>query len=145
MQTVTPETVGLSSERLAKMDAVMEDFVKDNQLPGIITLIKRKGKIGHFNMHGMMDIEAKRPMQEDALFRIYSMTKPIVSVALMMLLEEGKLSLSDPVAQYIPAFANTKVCAEVTPIGMQLIRSEPGDEHSAFTDTHIWPQLRLLR
>ena len=86
----------------------MEAFVKDNQLPGIMTLVQRHGKVVHFGKFGLMDIEAGKPMQEDALFRIYSMTKPIVSVALMMLYEEGRFSLKDPVSKFIPAFKKTQ-------------------------------------
>ena len=84
MEIYSAEEVGMSSERLARISPIMEQFVKDNQMPGIMTLVQRKGKVVHLGKYGMMDIEAKKPMQEDALFRIYSMTKPIVSVALMM-------------------------------------------------------------
>jgi CubicO group peptidase (beta-lactamase class C family) len=109
METRLPEDVGMSSERLARISALMEQYVKDNQMPGIMTLVQRKGKVVQFGKYGMMDIEVGKPMQENALFRIYSMTKPIVSVALMILFEEGRLSLNDPLSQYIPAFSQTKV------------------------------------
>lgn len=136
MKTAKPETVGMSSERLAKIDAVMQGFVKDNQLPGMMTLVQRRGEIAQFGMYGMMDIEQSRPMEEDAIFRIYSMTKPIVSIALMMLVEEGRLSLGDPVAQYIPAFGKTKVYAGMTPFRMQLIEQEtPMTVHHLMTHT----------
>lgn len=125
MQTATPETVGMSSERLARIDAVMQGFVKDNQLPGIITLIQRRGEIAQFGIYGMMDIEKQRPMQEDAIFRIYSMTKPIASIALMMLVEEGRLSLNDAVAHYIPAFRKTRVFTGMSYVGMQLTDQNP--------------------
>lgn len=136
METVAPETVGMSSKRLARIDGVMQDFVKDNQLPGMMTLVQRRGEIAQFGMYGLMDIEQERPMEEDAIFRIYSMTKPIVSIALMMLLEEGKLSLSDPVAQYIPAFRKTKVYAGMTPFRMQLVdQATPMTIHHLMTHT----------
>lgn len=136
MNTVNPESVGMSSKRLARIDDVMENFVKDNQLPGIMTLVQRKGEIAQFGMYGMMDIEQARPMEEDAIFRIYSMTKPITSIALMMLVEEGKLSLSDKVAHYIPAFAKTKVYAGMAPWGMQLVQQEtPMTVHHLLTHT----------
>lgn len=109
MEIHSPETVGVSSERLARLSTVMEQYVKDNQMPGIMTLVQRKGKVVHLGKYGMMDFEAGKPIQEDALFRIYSMTKPIVSLAVMMLFEEGRLSLNDPLSQYIPAFSQTKV------------------------------------
>ncbi len=87
MNLSTPEEAGMSQARLARIAPVMEDFVKDNRLPGVMTLLQRRGKIVHFGTFGLMDIEAGKPMQEDAIFRIYSMTKPWVSVAVMMLLE----------------------------------------------------------
>ncbi len=103
----------------------MEDFVKDNRLPGIMTLVQRYGKVVHLGKYGMMDIAAGKPMQEDGIFRIYSMTKPIVSVALMTLYEEGRLSLNDPVAKYIPAFKDTKVYAGMGATGMKLVDQSP--------------------
>ncbi|MCP4418996.1 MAG: beta-lactamase family protein [Chloroflexi bacterium] len=90
-----------------------------------MTLLQRRGKVVHLGKYGLMDIEAKKPMQEDALFRIYSMTKPIISVALMMLYEEGLCSLNDPVAQYIPAFQQSKVYEKSTKLGLKLVEQEP--------------------
>ncbi|MCB0053632.1 MAG: beta-lactamase family protein, partial [Caldilinea sp.] len=92
----------------------------------------RKGKVVHYGAYGLMDIEAGKPMQEDTLFRIYSMTKPIVSVALMMLYEEGRFSLNDPVAKFIPAFAKTKVYAGSAPLGLTLV-----DQNPAMTLHHL--------
>jgi len=109
MKIYPPEEVGMSTERLARVDTYMEQLIKDNQYPGIMTLAQRKGKVVHIGKFGMMDIEAGKPMQEDAIFRIYSMTKPIISVAVMILFEEGRLTLNDLVSRYIPAFANIKV------------------------------------
>ena len=109
MKIHPPEEVGMSTKRLARMDVCMEALVKDNQIPGIMTLAQHKGKVVHLGKYGLMDIEAGKPMQEDTLFRIYSMTKPIVSVAVMMLFEEGRLMLNDTVSRYIPAFAKIKV------------------------------------
>ena len=125
MEIHNPEDVDMSVERLGRITQSMMEFVRDNQLPGIMALVQRKGKVVYFGKYGLMDIEAGKPMQEDALFRIYSMTKPIVSVALMMLYEEGRLSLTDPVAKYIPAFAGTKVYAGSTPLGPTLIDANP--------------------
>ena len=125
MQIHTPENVGMSSARLARITPIMKGFVKDNQMPGIMTLVQRKGKVVQLGKYGMMDIAAGKPMQEDALFRIYSMTKPIISVALMMLYEEGHFSLKDPVAKFIPAFAKTKVFAEAGILGPRLVDQEP--------------------
>ena len=132
MKVHSPEAVGMSAERLARIPAVMQQFVKDNQLPGILTLVQRKGKVVHYGQYGLVDIEAGRPIQEDALFRIYSMTKPIVSVALMTLYEEGRFSLTDPVSKFIPAFAKTKVYAGAAPLGLTLV-----DQNPAMTLHHL--------
>lgn len=125
MYVETPEDVGMSSERLGRIAPIMEDFVRDNRLPGVMTLIKRRGKIVHFDKFGLMDIKAGRPMQEDAIFRIYSMTKPITSIAIMMLLEEGRLGLTDVVSRYIPAFSKTKVYTGMGVLGLQLTHQQP--------------------
>ena len=125
MEIDAPESVGMDSARLARLDSVMADFVKDNRLPGVMTLLQRRGKVVHLGKYGLMDIAAGTPMQEDGIFRIYSMTKPIVSVALMTLYEEGRLSLNDPVSKYIPAFKDTKVYAGMGATGMKLVDQSP--------------------
>jgi CubicO group peptidase (beta-lactamase class C family) len=107
-----PEDVGLSSARLKKAMAVLEADIKAGVLPGAILMIGRKGKVAHFETIGELDPETKKPMTRDAIFRIYSMTKPITSVAAMMLVEDAKISLSDPVSKYIPEFADVKVGVE---------------------------------
>ena len=100
-----PETIGMSAARLAKLDQVMTElYVDGGFLPGIITQVYRKGRLAHTGISGHMDLERGKPMREDALFRIYSMTKPITAVALMMLVEEGKLGLDDDVATHIPSW-----------------------------------------
>jgi CubicO group peptidase (beta-lactamase class C family) len=105
----SPEEVGFVSNRLKRLGDRIEEGVKNNELPGAVVLIARNGKIALFDAYGFRDKEAKAPMKTDAIFRIASMTKPIVSVAAMILVEEGKLTLADPVSKYIPAFADTKV------------------------------------
>ena len=111
-----PESVGLSSARLARLDQVMKArYVDSGQLPGLLTQVFRKGALVHTGMAGMMDIERNKPMREDAIFRIYSMTKPITSVALMMLVEEGKIGLDDDVHTHIPAWRNLRVYATGMP------------------------------
>jgi CubicO group peptidase (beta-lactamase class C family) len=125
MKVQTPESVGMDSRRLERITPIMQAFVKDNQLPGIMTLVQRRGQVVHFGQFGMMDIEAGKPMQEDALFRVFSMTKPIISVALMMLYEEGRFSLQDPVAKFIPAFKNTKVYGGSGALGLKLVDPDP--------------------
>jgi len=98
-----PETVGMSSTRLARLDEVMKRrYVDSGYLPGMLTHIWRKGELVHTGMCGQMDIERGKPMREDAIFRIYSMTKPITAVALMILVEEGLIGLDDTVATHIP-------------------------------------------
>lgn len=111
--TAKPESVGLSSERLKRIDAVLKADVEQSKISGAVLLIARKGKIAYFQSFGTRDKEKRSPMGKDSLFRIYSMTKSITAVAAAMLLEEGKLLLTDPVSKYIPSFANVKV-AEVT-------------------------------
>ncbi|MFN3239819.1 MAG: serine hydrolase domain-containing protein [Pseudomonadales bacterium] len=106
---VTPEDVGLSGARLYKIDHLTQRYIDDGKIPGSITLVARRGEIAHLETQGLMDIEADKPMQDDTIFRIYSMSKPITSCALMMLYEDGYFQLDDPVAKYIPEFANLKV------------------------------------
>jgi len=106
----TPEQVGLSSERLSRLDAVMKKrYVDSGMLPGILTQIYRKGQHVHTGMAGHMDLERSKPMQEDAIFRIYSMTKPITTVALMILVEDGLIGLDDDVHTHIPEWKNLGV------------------------------------
>lgn len=106
---VAPETVGVSSARLARIRPVMQRYVETGKIAGISTMIARRGKIVYTDQVGYMDKEAGTPMRADAIFRIYSMTKPIICTALMTLYEQGKFQLFDPVAKYIPAFGKVKV------------------------------------
>jgi CubicO group peptidase (beta-lactamase class C family) len=105
----TPEEVGLSSERLKRIEAVSQAHVDAGILPGAQMLVARKGKIAWKAQLGWRDSATKEPMPSDAIYRIYSMTKPITSVALMMLVEEGRLQISDPVAKFLPEIAGMKV------------------------------------
>jgi len=104
-----PESVGLSSERLERIAAAVQRKVDDKRIAGAVTLVVRHGKVAWFKSQGMMDREAAKPMQPDAMFRICSMTKPITSVAVMILYEEGRFLLDDPVSKYLPEFKNPKV------------------------------------
>src|SRR5438046_3757725 len=111
-----PETVGMSSARLARLDEAMERrYVDGGYLPGMLTYIWRKGQLVHTGMYGQMDIERGKPMREDAIFRIYSMSKPITAVALMMLVEEGLIGLDDIVHSHIPAWKDLGVYASGLP------------------------------
>src|SRR5689334_3457894 len=108
----SPEEIGFVSSRLKRLGDRIEEGVKNNELPGAVVLIARNGKLAMFDAFGYRDKDAKAPMKTDAIFRIASMTKPITSVAIMILAEEGKLTLADPVSKYIPAFAETKVSVQ---------------------------------
>ncbi|MBW1673370.1 MAG: beta-lactamase family protein [Deltaproteobacteria bacterium] len=109
LPTATPAEVGLSSERLNIIDTVLKVDIEKGKIEGAVLLVARKGKIAYFKSFGMRNKEKLLPMEKDSIFRVYSMTKPVVGVAVMMLLEDGKLVLSDPVTKYIPAFKDIKV------------------------------------
>src|SRR3954467_10328840 len=111
-----PETVGMSSARLARLDEGMKRrYVDGGYLPGMLTYVYRKGELVHTAICGHIDLERGRPMREDAIFRIYSMSKPITAVALMMLVEEGLIGLDDDVATHIPSWRNLGVYATGVP------------------------------
>ncbi|CAN5553246.1 serine hydrolase domain-containing protein [soil metagenome] len=103
------EDLGFSSERLERLDAVLHRYVDDGSLPGVQTLVSRRGQLVHRDLYGLTDIDAGIKVQEDTIYRIFSMTKPITSVALMMLFEEGAFLLSDPISQWLPEFADMEV------------------------------------
>ena len=105
----TPVSVGISTERLNRLHAGMQGFVDRKEAGGIVTLIARDGKVVDVTAVGFQDVAAKTPMRTDTLFRIASMTKPVTSVAVMMLYEEGRLLLTDPVSKFIPAFKSSRV------------------------------------
>jgi CubicO group peptidase (beta-lactamase class C family) len=107
--TVRPEDVGLSSDRLKRVTELMQRLIDAKTFSGAVTLIARNGRIAHFEAQGLMDLESKKPMQRDTIFRIMSMTKPVVGIATMMLVEEGKLRLTDPASKFIPELQNLKV------------------------------------
>ena len=105
----SPESVGISSERLGRLHRGMQDIVARREAAGIVTLVGRDGKVVDVHASGYQDVESKTAMKTDTIFRIASMSKPITSVAIMMLYEEGKLSLTDPVSRFIPAFKQQRV------------------------------------
>ena len=107
-----PAALGFSASRLARLDDIMRHrYVDTGRLPGILTMICRRGSVAHLGMAGHIDLERRKPMREDAIFRIYSMSKPITAVALMMLVEQGMLGLDDDVATHIPAWKDLGVYA----------------------------------
>jgi CubicO group peptidase (beta-lactamase class C family) len=109
LPTAKAESVGMSTERLARLGEGMKDLVNQGRLAGVVTMVSRHGKVVEFDATGKRDIATNAPMQKDSIFRIYSMSKPITGVAMMILFEEGKWQLNDPVSKYIPEFANLKV------------------------------------
>ena len=117
LPTTRPEAAGLSEERLDRLTQVVQTEVDKREIPGVVALIARHGKVAYFRSFGMADREAGRAMSKDSLFRIASMSKPVTSVAVMILYEEGRLLLTDPVEQFIPEFKDPKV----------LVRSDAGE------------------
>jgi CubicO group peptidase (beta-lactamase class C family) len=116
-----PETLGFSSERLDRLHAVMQQKVDQKQLAGIVTLLARHGKVVEERTYGKKDIASGAPMTKDTIFRIFSMTKPVTGVAMMILYEEGKWQSSDPISKYIPEFAQLKVFKGVDQAGKILV------------------------
>jgi len=112
--TVKPEDVGFSSERLQRINDLLQRHITAGSFSGAVTLVARNGRIAHLEAHGLMDIESRKPMQKDAIFQIMSMTKPVVGVSIMMMVEEGKVRLNDPVSKFIPEFKDLKVAVPVS-------------------------------
>lgn len=117
LPTAKPEDVGLSSERLRRIDQMIQRRIDAGDMAGAVAIVARKGKIAHFGALGLRDIESKQPMTKDTIFRIASMTKPVTGVAIMMMIEEGKVRLTDPVSRYIPEFHNMKVAVALPATG----------------------------
>ena len=108
---VEPSEVGFDASRLARIDDHFRRYVDDGRLPGWTVVVSRHGQVAHHSTHGMRDVEAGLPTTGDTIYRIFSMTKPITSLACMMLVEEGRLQITDPVSAWIPSFADMKVFA----------------------------------
>jgi CubicO group peptidase (beta-lactamase class C family) len=119
----SPERVGFSSDSLKELDAAMQGIVDKKQLAGVVTLVARHGQVVQHKAYGDQDIDSQKPMALDAIMRIYSMTKPIAGAAMMMLYEEGKWKPGDPIAKYIPEFANLKVFAGTDAAGTMLLEA----------------------
>lgn len=119
-----PETVGFSSERLERLHALMQKQIDQKQLPGIVTILARHGRVVDYRTYGVRDLASGAPMTKDTIFRAYSMTKPITGVAMMILYEQGKWLPSDPIAKFIPEFAHLKVAKGVDSAG-NLILEDP--------------------
>ena len=108
-ETATPQSVGLSTERLQRVHELVERTIAAGEIAGAVTLVARNGQVAYLEAQGVMDLESKREMQPDSLFRIASMSKPVAAVAILMLAEEGKVRLNDPVSRFIPAYANLEL------------------------------------
>jgi CubicO group peptidase (beta-lactamase class C family) len=117
----SPESVGFSSERLAHLHALMQQTVDQKQLPGIVTLLARHGKVIDYRAYGHKDMTTGAAMTKDAIFRDFSMTKPVTAVAMMILYEQGKWLPSDRISKYIPEFQNLKVFKGEGPDGKMIL------------------------
>ncbi len=124
-QTVQPESVGLSSERLTRINELVDRYIDNGEISGAVTLVGRNGQVAHLEAQGVMDIESETPMRTDTIFRIASMSKPVAGVAIMMLVEEGKVRLRDPVSRFLPSFAGSEV-------GMRSDNAGPGGGFGGF-------------
>ena len=140
---------GFSEERLARIPRFLEAQVAAGHLPGALTLIWRRGGVAHSSMVGQMDMGRATPMRADGVFRLYSMTKPVTAVALLMLMEEGRIALDDPVARFIPGFANLKLADGSAPkramTVLDLLRHTAGFTYGFHNRTPIDAQYRRMR
>jgi CubicO group peptidase (beta-lactamase class C family) len=119
LPTSKPEKVGMSSEKLALVKPALQQFVDDGKVAGAIAIAARRGKVVLFEAVGLKDTDTKEPMQKDSILRFYSMTKPITSVAIMMLVEEGKIGLDDPISKHVPEFSGLEVFVNKTDDGFE--------------------------
>jgi CubicO group peptidase (beta-lactamase class C family) len=146
------ETVGMSTDRLERIKPLMQRYVDEGKLAGIITLVARHGKIVHFEQVGKLNLDTGAALQDDALFRIYSMSKPIVSVAAMMLYEEGKFQLDEPVEKYLPAFKGAKVLIDGVEVEAnhpftirELMSHQAGLTYGVFSNTAVDQRYRAAK
>ena len=121
LRTEAPETAGFSSQRLQRLDESMQRLTDSKQIAGIVTLAARHGKIVHWKTFGMQDLASAKPMPRDAIFRIYSMTKPVIGVAMMILHEEGRWQPGDPIAKFLPEFAQVRVFSKLDASGQPVL------------------------
>ena len=152
LESASAETVGMSTNRLARIKPLMQRYVDDGKLAGIITLVARHGKIVHYEKVGKLDLQTGAALPDDALFRIYSMSKPVVSVAAMMLYEQGKFQLDDPVAKYLPAFKDAKVLVDGVEVPAdhpftirELMSHQAGLTYGIFSNTAVDQRYRAAK
>ena len=129
----------MSSERLVRIHEAIERHIEAGEISGAVTLVARRGHIVHFEAHGLMDLESKKPMSKDAVFRLASMTKPVTGVAVLMLVEEGKIRLSDPVSRFIPDFKAMKVA-----MPRDSISPRPAAARNGEPDIYLVPAYREI-
>lgn len=135
-ERATPESVGMSSAGLQKVTARLQQHIDDGDIPGVAAAVLRDGKLVYFEALGMLDLEKNLPMREDAIFRIYSMTREITSIAVLQLYEQGKFKLGDPIQKYLPEFANQKVLLDSESTDINGTRPRVGDITVAHLLTH---------
>src|SRR3954453_1706153 len=139
---VKPEDVGMSSERLTRIHPMIQSHLDGHDFSGAVTLVARKGRVVHFETHGFADAESHKAIAKETLFRLASMTKPGTAVSILMLLEEGKLVLSDPISKFIPEYKEPKVAVWNLPndaagAGLRLVPSGGGNTNQGFLAPHI--------
>lgn len=150
LEYAAAETVGMSSERLERINPVLQGYVDDGHLAGAVSMVARHGKIVHFEKFGTLNMETSQPIELDSIFRIYSMSKPITTVAAMQLYEQGKFQLNDPVEKYLPEFKNILVLTEDgklekqnRPFTIQMLMSHTaGLTYGVFGNTPVDQQYR---
>ena len=144
LMRANPVEVGMSAEKIAKIVPVLQQFVDDRKIAGAIVIVARKGRVVLFDSVGWRDLEADQPMEKDSILRFYSMTKPVTSVATMMLVEEGKLGLDDPVSRYVPELAGVQVFEKLVAGERKCDPGTTTDDDSRFVTTYIGADLWLF-
>jgi CubicO group peptidase (beta-lactamase class C family) len=134
-----PEQAGISTERLRSIRETMDRHIAAHNIQGAVTLVARRGRVVHAEAHGFADAEAKKPMARNTVFRIWSMTKPVIAVATLIMVEEGKVRLNDPVSKFIPAFQGQSVAAEPVRPGASTLHAAPARREITVQDllTHV--------
>jgi CubicO group peptidase (beta-lactamase class C family) len=132
------DTVGIDPKILEAIDPIIQHYIDRGQLPGVITQIARRGKIAHQKCFGFADVERKREVRPDTIFRIYSMSKPVTAVAALILFERGFFDLYDPISAYIPSFANSRVRSAASDyVRTQQCSAQPGNKHQRSLYAHF--------
>jgi len=132
-ETATPQSVGLSTDRLQRVHELVERNIAAGEIAGAVTLVARNGQVAYLEAQGVMDLQSKKPMQPDSMFRLASMSKPVAAVAILMLAEEGKVRLNDPVSRFIPAYANLEVGIEKPAAPGPAVARAPGTPPEFYT------------